>query len=112
MNPGEMFSIITPLVERLPAVRAVLGFILVFFLPGFAWTFVFFKKINVIERIALAVGLSIAMVTLAIIVLNVLLDIKITGMNALIVIIVLAIIPLAIHYLKKLRERTSESPEK
>lgn len=107
-----MFSIITPLVERLPGVRAVLGFILVFFLPGFAWTFVLFNKINIVERTALAVGLSIATVTLAIIVLNVLLDVKITGTSALIVIIVLAIIPLGIHYLKKLRGKTPQSPEK
>jgi len=79
----------------------ILGFIIVFFLPGFAWTLVFFKKINFIERIALSFGLSIALVTLSILALNVLLGIRINGLNSLLIIIIITIIPVALYYLKR-----------
>ena len=98
----QIFEFAFPFLERLPAIRAILGFILVFFLPGFAWTLVFFKQINAIERIALSFGLSIAVVTLSIITLNVLLGIRITGFNSLLIIIVVTIIPVAFYYLKRL----------
>ena len=99
---GQIFGFVIPFLERLPTIRAVLGSILVFFLPGFCWTLVFFKQVNIIERIALSFGLSIAVVTLSIIVLHVLLGIRITGLNSLLVIIVLTIIPLVFYYLKRL----------
>ena len=99
---GQVFEFALPFLDRLPALRAVLGFILVFFLPGFAWTLVLFKRVNIIERVALSFGLSIALVTLSILVLNLLLDVKVTGINSLLIIIVIAIIPLAVYYLKKL----------
>ena len=97
----QIFEFIFPFLEKLPAIRAILGFILVFFLPGFAWTLVFFKEINVIERGALSFGLSIAMVTLSILALNVLLGIRITGLNSVLIIIVITIIPVAVYYLKR-----------
>ena len=98
----ELFGFVFPFLERVPIIRAILGFILVFFLPGFAWTLVFFKQVNVIERIALSFGLSIAVVTLSIIILNVLLGTRITGFNSLLIIIIVTIIPLVFYYLKKL----------
>ncbi len=107
----EIFESFLPFLARLPVLRAVLGSIIVFFLPGFAWTLVFFKQINVIERIALSLGLSIAVVTLSIIVLNKLLGIKITGFNSLLIIFVVTIIPLAFYYLKKLGSRSSSSED-
>ena len=79
----QIFDFALPVFERLPVIRASLGVILVFFLPGFAWTLVFFKQINVIERVALSLGLSIAVVTLSILALNLLLGIKITGLKLL-----------------------------
>jgi len=91
-----------PFLDNVPVIRAILGLILVFFLPGFAWTLVFFKQINIVERIALGIGLSIALVTLSILALNVLLGMRITGFNALLVIIILTIVPVAIYYLKRL----------
>ena len=97
----QIFEFALPFLEKLPAIRAILGFILVFFLPGFAWTLVFFKNINVIERIALSFGLSIALVTLSILVLNVLIGVRITGLNSLLIIIVITIIPVAFYYLKR-----------
>ena len=102
---GQIFRLaVTPL-ERLPAARAILGFILVFFVPGFAWTLVFFRRISVIERIALAFGLSIAIVTLSILSLNVALGVRITGSNSVVTIIAVTVIALAFYYLRRLRER-------
>ncbi len=98
---GQIFELATPFLERLSIVRAILGFMLVFFLPGFAWTLVLFEQVNIIERIALSFGLSMALVTLSIISLNVLLKMRITEFNSLLVIIVVAIIPLALYYLKR-----------
>jgi len=100
-----IFEFAFPFLERLPAIRALLGFVIVFFLPGFAWTLVFFKQINLIERIALSFGLSIAVVTLSILALNVLLGISITGLNSLLIIILVTIIPVVFYYLKRLVKR-------
>ena len=46
--------------------RVVFGSIYVLFLPGFVWSYVFFRKgeIDGTERIALSFGLSIALVPL------------------------------------------------
>ena len=98
----QIFEFVLPFFERLPVIRALLGFILVFFLPGFAWTLVFFKQIKFIERIVLSFGLSIAIVTLSILALNLLLGISITGLNSLLIIVVVTIIPILIYYLRKL----------
>ena len=97
----QIFEFALPFLEKLPAIRAILGFILVFFLPGFAWTLVFFKQVNIIERIALSFGLSIAVVTLSILVLNVLIGVRITGLNSLLIIIIITIIPVTFYYLKR-----------
>lgn len=97
----QIFEFALPFLEKLPAIRAILGFMLVFFLPGFAWTLIFFKQVNIIERIALSFGLSIAVVTLSILVLNVLIGVRITGLNSLLIIIAVTIIPVAFYYLKR-----------
>lgn len=86
----------------LAVLRGIGGFILVFFLPGFAWSLVFFKKFNIAERIAVSIGLSIALVTLIIMFLNVVLGMKITLFSSIMVIIVLVVIPLAIYGTKRL----------
>ena len=98
----QIFDFALPFLERVPVIRAFLGIMLVFFLPGFAWTLIFFKQLNVIERVALSLGLSIAVVTLSIMALNLLLDIRITGLNSLLIIAVITIIPVVLYYLKKL----------
>ena len=106
---GQMFEFAIPFVERFPTVRAVLGFTLVFFLPGLAWTLVFFKKLKVLERIALSFGLSIALVTLSIIALNLLIGMRITGTNSLLTIVIITIIPVVFYYLKKLANGSSST---
>jgi len=103
----EIIGSVVPFLDSLPAVRAILGFILVFFLPGFAWTLVFFNasKINIIERLALSVGLSIAVVALSIFALNRLIGFSISGLNAVLTIIAVTIIPMIIYGLKRLIAR-------
>jgi len=84
-----------------PGFRALLGIILVFFLPGFAWTLVFFRGINILERVILSIGLSIAIVTLSILVLHKVAGITVTGLNSVLIITMVTIIPLALYYLNR-----------
>lgn len=67
MTAGEIF-------------RLILGGLFVLFVPGLAWSYVFFlrKNIDWIERFALSFGLSIALVPLSVFWLNWLFDMKIT----------------------------------
>ena len=97
----QVFDFSFPFLPDVPVIRGLLGFIIVFFLPGFAWTLVFFKQIKIIERIVLSFGLSIALVTLSVLVLSLLFGVKITGLNSLLTIIILTIIPVAFYYLKR-----------
>jgi len=94
-------------VEGLSVIRAIIGFILVFFLPGFAWTLVFFKdkQVNVVERVALSFGLSIAVVTISIFALNLLVGVEITGFNSVLIIVAVTVIPVVVYYLSKLVRR-------
>ena len=64
-------------------VRLIFGSIFIVFIPGLVWSYVFFlrKNIDWIERLALAFGLSIALVPLSIFWLNWLFDMKITLLN-------------------------------
>ena len=108
----ELFEFALPVLDRVPIIRAIMGFILVFFLPGFAWTLIFFKQINHIERIALSFGLSIALVTLSILFLNIVFGVRITGLNSLLTIIIITTIPLAIYYTnKRIRRKREEAPK-
>ena len=101
MDFRQLIESVVPFGESLPVIRAIMGLIIVFFMPGFAWTLIFFNRINVIERIALSFGLSIAVVTLSIIALNMLLGIRITGVNSLSIIIVITVIALVIYSFKR-----------
>ena len=105
MDFSQLLESVIALAESLSIVRAILGFVIVFFVPGFAWTLVFFNRINIMERIALSFGLSIAAVTLSIMALNVLFGMRITGTNALLTIAVITIIALVLYALKKFRAR-------
>ena len=94
-----------------PVIREVLGGILVFFLPGFAWTLVFFRRINVLERIALSFGLSIALVTLSILTLNRLIGVRITALNSVLIILAITVIPVAIYYFRRFMRRKAAKTE-
>ena len=99
----EIFGFVLPFLERLPIIRALVGFVFVFFLPGFVWTLVFFqsKQINVVERIALSFGLSIAVVTISLLAMNMVIGIRITGFNSVLIIIAVTIIPVVFYYLSR-----------
>ena len=97
----ELFNWAVPVIDTVPVIRAILGIILVFFAPGFAWTLVLFKQINHIERLVLSFGLSIALVTLSVLGLNVAINMRITGLNALLIILLLIIIPLIIYFTRR-----------
>ncbi len=82
-------------------IRLILGSIFVLLLPGFAWSFVFFKKeeIDAIERLAISFGLSIAIVPLSVFWLNYFLGIKITLLN--VSLVISGLIALALGIIKK-----------
>jgi len=106
---GEVAAFAFPFLERLPVIRAILGFVLVFFLPGFAWTLVLFRQIAPVERVLLSLALSIAVVTLSLFVINMLFGMRIGGLNAVIVIIVITVIPIAVYYLtRRMRKREKD----
>lgn len=78
----------------LEAVRAVVGFLLVLFVPGYAATWALFpddKEIDWIERIALSIGLSISLVVLTVYVMNLALGIKINFVNSLLIILLITL---------------------
>ena len=102
-----LFEFALPFLDNLPALRAILGFILAFLLPGFAWTLVFFsgRQINIVERLALSFGLSIAIVTLSIMALNLVFHARISGFNSVLIILVITVIPVAFYFLRRLKGR-------
>ncbi len=94
---------IIQLLNSVPAARVIIAGTMMFFLPGFAWTLVLFnnRQINLPERFALSVGISITIVTLAILALNMVFNISITGTNSALAISAITIIPLAWYFLKR-----------
>jgi len=73
----------------LETIRALLGFIILFFLPGYAFSYVLYpgKELQMLERIALSIGLSISLVVLSVLVLNTILGVAINLMNSLLIIL-------------------------
>lgn len=98
-----MLDFALSLLEGLSIVRAVLGVILVFWLPGFAWSLVFFREVSHLERLALSLGLSLAIVTLSIMLTNILFGIRITALNSVLVIVTVTIVPLVVYGLRRAR---------
>ena len=110
----ELFNWAIPVLDNVPIVRAIVGFVLVFFAPGFAWTLVLFKKLSHLERLVLSFGLSIALVTLSILGLNLVIKMRITGLNALLTILLLITIPLILYFTQRYlqKRRTPPTEEK
>ena len=92
-----------PLLGPVPFLRAFLGLLLVFFLPGFAWTLIFFRQLTVIERVVLSFGLSIALVTLVVCALNLLFGVRISGLNTLLTIVAITVIPVVPYCILRFR---------
>jgi len=109
MDFGQVMESFLGFFGNVPGLREALGILLVFFVPGFAWTYVIFRKVNIIERLVLAIGLSVALVALCLIVLDVIFGMSISGGSALLTIIVLTIIAVAVVLLKRWRRRRREA---
>ncbi len=107
----DLFGFAFSTLESLSIIRAMLGFILVLFLPGFTWTLVFFKQIRVIERVVISFGLSMVVVTLSLFLMNRLIGVRITGLNSVMIIMVVTIVPVMVHYLNRLIRRREEEDE-
>jgi uncharacterized membrane protein len=110
---NEFLDFLVPFAERLPALRAIAGFIIVFFIPGFAWTLVFFHRVSIIERVVLSLGLSIALVTLGIIALHMLFGMRITGINSLVTIAIITALGITTFLVKRytINKRKTSSGE-
>jgi uncharacterized membrane protein len=105
-----VFTSILPFFDQPSVIRAIAAAILVFFLPGFAWSLVFFKQLSNLERLALSFVLSIAIVTLSIICFNVVFKISITGFNTLLIIILVTIVPAVLYFTGKKLSRKKAAP--
>jgi len=81
--------------DVLEVLRLFFGGIFILFVPGFAWSYVFFARKNIdwIERVALSFGLSIALVPLTVFWFNWLFQLKITLLNTCLVVCGLIAIP-------------------
>lgn len=98
----EFLAIGSAFLNNVIILRVILVFLYVFIFPGLAWTFVLFtrRQINVVERVALTVGLSVSLVTISIFALNQILGVRVTGVNSALTILVLIILPLIVYLLR------------
>jgi len=84
-------------------VRIIFGSIFILFVPGFAWSYVFFQrgKIDAVERLALSFGLSIALVPLTVFWCNWVFHIGITLLNAWLIVCGITIIAIVWLYARR-----------
>lgn len=91
----------------LELLRAAGAFLFIFIVPGLAWSLVMFRNISVVERLVVAVGLSLALVTLAVLGLNIVFHVKITLLSmSLVVMVVTVLAPVVLtlkYYVSKRR---------
>jgi uncharacterized membrane protein len=95
--------ILTIWLPILQSFRIVFGSVFVLFLPGFVWTYVFFKKQERLERIALSFALSIAIVPLLVFYAN-LLGMPINGWSVSAVVALVIVSGFLIHQIPKAKE--------
>ena len=88
---GDSLDIVAALLFFL---RAVLGLILIFFIPGFAFTWVLYTKktdLSLIVRIALSCVMSVAIVMLSSLFLDFILGIETTGQNVAVMLLIISL---------------------
>ena len=104
---GGIIDFVLQFLDNLPVIRGFVGALLVFFVPGFAWTLVLFsgKHLTILERVILSIALSIAIVTLTILAANMLLGVKVTGVNSIVIILIITVIPVSWYYIKRYTSR-------
>jgi len=100
---NNLFESALPNPDGISIFRTIAGVVSVFLLPGFVFKLVFFQKgkLSILETIVLSFGLSIAMITLSVLSLNMLFGIVINGVNSVLIIISLIIIPTLIYCFRK-----------
>jgi uncharacterized membrane protein len=110
----ELVSLVLPFLDRVPLVRGILAFALVFFIPGFAWSLLLFRQLKALERIALSFALSLAVVTLTLVGANLVFGLKIDPYNSVLVIFIVTLVALGARWLIGVaRSRTEKaSPTK
>ena len=93
--------------------RLVAGSLYVLIAPGLAWSFVFFPKVRPldapkgepgldwIERVAVAFGLSIALVPSAMLLLGYFLKLPMTTLSVVLVVAALSLVPLGLVYRRR-----------
>jgi uncharacterized membrane protein len=96
---------VAPPIGAVEVLRIILAVLLFFFLPGFAWSLLLSRVKAVLERVALSIGLSIALVTLAILGTNIFLDVPITATNTIFIGLALTALPFLIKALLRLKPR-------
>ena len=84
--------------------RAIGGFALVFFIPGFAWTLVLFRELHIMERIVLSFGLSMAIIAMISYIPSKVFGLPITVSNVLISTAAIVCIALALYAVRRYRE--------
>ncbi len=108
----ELSGTFLPFLDSIPAVRVIMGTILVFFLPGFAWTIVFFRQLKPLERIPISIALSIVLVTLSLLFASRIFGTVINGFNAVLIIVTVTALPVLVHFLVKYTKyRTRKATE-
>jgi uncharacterized membrane protein len=86
------------------AARIVFGAVYVLFIPGFIISFVFFKKLDSLERIALSFALSIAIVPLVVFGLN-LIVLKISTLSTFLTILgIIMVSTIILYFMRKNKE--------
>ena len=83
-------------------IKIILGVVVILVLPGYIWSHVFFKKkeLDVLERVAVSTGLSIAIVPLLIFLLNQVFGMKITFTNSFLTLLFFCLSGFALIFLK------------
>lgn len=91
--------------DALTILKLLVGIPFIFFLPGLSWSYLLFKRreVPVLERVAVAVGLSLVLVPLAMFWLAWLLHVKVTLLNVVLLTLVISAIPPAVIRLRSTR---------
>ncbi len=97
-----ILSFFMPLID---SARIVFGSVYVLFLPGYIISFIFFKEIETLERIALSFALSIAVVPLIVFYLN-LIGIRINAINVFLIVLGIILVSLAAVFIPKKYQKT------
>ena len=91
--------------DVLAALRVVLGSVLILFVPGLSWSYLFLRSqdVGIVGRVATSFGLSLVLVPLVVFWLNLTLGVEVTLLNVGQIIFVLSAIPPAYLWVRAYR---------